>query len=99
MLLMLWSRSLYSEVFDIVRIHDDIIMMAGDNMKAFGKDLGRRNEGRRTQIDSRKYKESDGSNRTRIRFNVEGTKGKVRVWAEVSGDHSKNVQKSYLLFG
>lgn len=57
--------------------------MTGENMKAFGKDVGR-NEGRRNHIDSYKYKAEDGSNRMRVRFNVKGDKGKVVVWAEVS---------------
>lgn len=34
-------------------------------------------------MDSRQYEE-DGSKRTRIRFMVEGPRGKMRVWAEVS---------------
>lgn len=53
-------------------------------MKAYGRDTGRHAEGRRNHVDSRKYKEADGSNRTRIRFNIKGPKGKLRVWAEVS---------------
>lgn len=52
-------------------------------MKAYGRDVGR-NEGRRNHVDSRAYDDIDGSKRMRVRFGVEGPRGKVRVWAEVS---------------
>jgi hypothetical protein len=75
--------SLFNEVFEILRINDDIVRMAGGNMKAFGRDVGRSTEGRRNHVDSFAYKGPDGSNRSRVRFNVKGDKGKVVVWAEV----------------
>lgn len=77
-------NSLFSEVFEILRYNEEIMRMAGDSMKAFGRDVGRNTEGRRNHIDSYQYKAEDGSNRTRIRFNIKGDKGKVVVWAEVS---------------
>ena len=43
-----------------------------------------RNEGRRNHVDSRKYDGEDGSTRMRVRFYVEGPRGKCLVWAEVS---------------
>ncbi len=52
-------------------------------MKAFGRDVGRNTEGRRNIIEERSYTESDGSKRVRVRFHVQGTKGKVTVYAEV----------------
>ena len=52
-------------------------------MKAFGKDVGR-SQGRRNHVDHREYRADDGSKRTRIRFNVQGTKGQALVYAEVS---------------
>ncbi len=58
--------------------------ICGEDMKAFGRDSGRNTEGRRNHIDSYKYKAEDGSNRTRVRFNIKGAKGQVHVWAEVS---------------
>jgi hypothetical protein len=84
------SNSVFSEVFEILRIKDDIISITGDNPKAFGRDHGGRNEGRRNHVDSRTFKERDGSNRTRIRFNIKGRKGQVMVWAEVSDKMSAN---------
>lgn len=77
------ANSVFSEVFEILRIKDDILSITGDNPKAFGRDHGGRNEGRRNHVDSRTYKERDGSNRTRVRFNIKGRKGQVMVWAEV----------------
>ena len=76
-------NSLFSEVFDILRVKDEIKAITGDPMKAFGRDVGQNTEGRRNHIDSRKYKADDGSNRTRIKFNIKGPKGYLYVWAEV----------------
>ena len=56
--------------------------ITGDNAKAYGRDVGR-NEGRRNHIDEFKYVAPDGSNRLRVRFNIKGGKGHVRVFAEV----------------
>jgi hypothetical protein len=66
------------------------MQICGSDMKAFGRDVGRNTEGRRNHVDSRKYKEADGSNRTRIRFNVKGSKGQAQVWAEVSDKMASN---------
>lgn len=77
-------NSLFSEAFDTVQVHDNVREVTGLPMKAYGRDVGR-NEGRRNHVDSRQYDEPmDGSKRTRIRFMVEGPRGKVRVWTEIS---------------
>lgn len=60
-----------------------ILNITGDSAKAFGRDVGRNTEGRRNHIDSYTFKANDGTNRTRIRFNIKGSKGQVRVWTEV----------------
>lgn len=78
----LGPQGLFSEAFERVRNHEEVMVMAGANMKAFGRDVGR-NEGRRNHVDSYSYTAEDGSKRTRIRFNVKGDKGKVIVWVEV----------------
>lgn len=52
-------------------------------MKAYGSGGGR-NEGRRNNVESYTYVADDKSNRTRIRFYLEGKRGKVIVWTEVS---------------
>eukprot|EP00598_Pedospumella_elongata_P001051 CAMPEP_0184978276 /NCGR_PEP_ID=MMETSP1098-20130426/8830_1 /TAXON_ID=89044 /ORGANISM="Spumella elongata, Strain CCAP 955/1" /LENGTH=256 /DNA_ID=CAMNT_0027501395 /DNA_START=57 /DNA_END=827 /DNA_ORIENTATION=- len=77
-------NSLFSEAFEKLRYNEDVVRMAGDSMKAFGRDVGRSTEGRRNHIDSYEYKAEDGSKRTRIRFNIKGDKAKVLVWAEIA---------------
>jgi hypothetical protein len=57
--------------------------ICGESMKAYGRDAGRNTEGRRNHIDSRGYDSEDGSKRMRIRFFVQGSRGRVMVWAEV----------------
>jgi len=52
-------------------------------MRAYGKDVGVKTEGRRNVVDSRSYTADDGSKRTRVRFHVKGNKGKATVYAEV----------------
>ena len=89
-------NSLFSEVFDILRVHDEVRGTTGEPMTAFGRDFGRNTEGRRNHIDSRKYKAEDGSNRTRVRFNVKGPRGQFQVWAEVS-DKMANTEFVYLI--
>ena len=74
---------LYNAAFEIVRNNAEVIAMAGDNMKAYGREVGGSAEGRRNHIDQYKYVDEKGSKRTRVRFTVEGSKGKARVWAEV----------------
>ena len=81
-------QSLYSEAYEVLRVNDDVVRICGEDMRAFGRDTG--NESRRSQIDSRQFVEADGSGRTRIRFNIKGSKGHVKVWAEVSDKMGAN---------
>ena len=74
---------LYNAAFEAVRQNAEVIAMTGDNMKAYGRDAGGSAEGRRNHIDQYRYVDEKGSKRTRVRFTVEGSKGKARVWAEV----------------
>lgn len=98
----LWPRrmganSVFSSAFEVVRVNDEILAITGDPMKAFGRDVGRNTEGRRNFVDSRTYVDAnDGSNRTRVRFNVKGPKGQALVWAEVS-DKLPDNQYVYLI--
>ena len=86
-------NSLFSEVFDKLRVHDEVLAIVGDDQRAFGRDVGRNTEGRRNHVDSFKYKADDGTDRLRIRMNITGGRGKVRVWAEVQdgSDHDEYV--------
>jgi len=75
-------NSLFSEAFEVVRYKDEIASICGDDLKAYGRGDG--GEGRRNRVDSRSYTADDGSKRTRVRFHVQGNKGRAIVWAEVS---------------
>lgn len=84
------ANTVFSESFDIVKINDEVLHITGDPVRAYGRDVGRNTEGRRNIVESRTYKDEDGSNRTRVRFSVEGPKGKVTVFAEVSNRMAAN---------
>lgn len=83
------ANNLFNAAFEQVRTNAAVIAMAGEGMVAFGKDVGKNTEGRRNHVEQFKYVADDGSNRTRIRFNVKGSKGKVAVWAEVCDSMNK----------
>ena len=48
-------NNLFSETFEKVRYNDEILLMTGDPMKAYGQDSGRRSEGRRNHVANRYY--------------------------------------------
>lgn len=45
--------SLFNETFEKVRYNDEILLMTGGPMKAYGQDSGRRSEGRRNHVANR----------------------------------------------
>jgi len=70
-----------------VRENELVKRRYGDTLKGYGRDHGGKREGRRNFIEHTEYKdEEDGSNRTRVRFNLEGENGQAFVFAEVSSD-------------
>ena len=77
------ANSLFSEIHEYLKVNDTLQEITGTPMKAYGRNVGR-NEGRRNHVDSYFYHDVDGSKRLRIRFMLEGPRGKVRVWAEIS---------------
>lgn len=78
-------QAIFDSAVDRLVIKDEILAITGPGPRAYGRDYGAQSEGRRNIVDSRTYKEErDGSNRTRVRFNIKGSKGRVMVWAEVS---------------
>jgi len=89
-------NSLFNEAFNVVRENEEIISLIGEEMRAFGRDVGRNTEGRRNHVDSRSYKDEDGSKRARVRFHVKGPKGRVAVYAEVS-NRSPSKEFVYLI--
>lgn len=75
----------FDRSFELVRKDPEILHRYGDSVKAYGRDHGGPREGRRNFVEHTKYKdEEDGSNRTRIRYNLEGRFGMAFVFAEVS---------------
>jgi len=82
-------QTLFSECFDLLRNHDEVTRITGPDPTGYGRDVG--HEARRNHVDSRQYTDdSDGSKRSRIRFNIKGRKGHVMVWAEVSDQMASN---------
>lgn len=81
-------QTLFNECYDSIKNKDEVTTIVGSNSRAFGRDTN--NEGRRRTIDSRQYKGVDGSNRSRIRFTIQGSKGKLYVWCEVSDKMNSN---------
>ncbi|KAL3823571.1 hypothetical protein ACHAXA_002912 [Cyclostephanos tholiformis] len=77
-------------VFDgataIVRNNEEVRRRFGDSIKTYGRDHGGHREGRRNFVEHTEYvdAETDGSKRTRVRFNLEGQYGSAFVFAEVA---------------
>ena len=75
----------FDRSFDIVRKDPEVLRRFGDNIKAYGRDHGGHREGRRNFIEHTNYvDEADGSKRTRVRYNLEGSYGAAFCFAEVS---------------
>lgn len=83
--------NMYGRAFDIVRGNAEVQKMTGEDMSAYGRRVGSR------QIDSRKYTHEDGTERTRIRFNVMGKRGRAMVWAEMSSRMGDTEEFAYLI--
>ena len=76
---------LFNSSFDRLREDIDLGRRFGTPMKAFGRDGNRRSEGRRNFIEHTNYvSKDDGSNRIRVRYNLEGPFGDAFVFAEHS---------------
>jgi len=80
-------NSVFDNAFDRIKDNTEVNRTLGGSLKAYGRDHGGHREGRRNFIEHTEYKcEEDGSNRTRVRFNLEGKYGTAFVFAEVSSD-------------
>jgi len=80
-------NSVFDKAFSIIRENNEVKRRFGEPLKAYGRDHGGHREGRRNFIEHTQYKDKDdGSDRTRVRFNLEGHFGSAFVFAEVSGD-------------
>ena len=75
----------FDRSFNIIRQDTSLMNRYGNSVKAYGRDHGSHREGRRNFIEHTNYKdEQDGSDRTRVRYNLEGPHGAAFVFAEVS---------------
>ena len=89
---------LYDEAFARLQ-HDETVksQITGEDMRCYGRGGS---ESRRNQVDSFSYTEENDrpvSKRTRIRFNIEGKKGKALVYAEVSDNLPEGEKFVYLI--
>mmetsp|Transcript_25528 Transcript_25528/g.31442 ORF Transcript_25528/g.31442 Transcript_25528/m.31442 type:complete len:179 (-) Transcript_25528:264-800(-) len=81
------ANSVFNNAHNILEHNSELQTRFGSPIKTYGRDHGGHREGRRNFIEHSEYKnEEDGSNRTRVRFNLEGSRGNAFVFAEVSSD-------------
>lgn len=81
---MLSPNSVFNRATDAAKRYRPLVESLGEPIKAYGADAGGKREGRRYHVESHSYQAEDGSNRTRVLFNLQGSHGKAAVWAEVS---------------
>ncbi|KAL7444138.1 hypothetical protein ACHAXH_008642 [Discostella pseudostelligera] len=80
-------NTVFDKATSIVRQDEEVKRRFGDSFKTYGRDHGGHREGRRNFIEHTEYTDpDDGSQRTRVRFNLEGAYGSAFVFAEVSKD-------------
>ena len=89
---------LYDDAFARLQ-HDEVVksQITGEDMRCYGRGGS---ESRRNQVDSFAYVEENdkpSSRRTRIRFNIEGQRGKALVYAEVSDNLPDGEKFVYLI--
>jgi len=80
-------NKVFDKAFEQIREHGQVVRRLGGPLKAYGREHGGHREGRRNFVEHTEYVDKeDGSNRTRVRFNLEGQFGTAFVFAEVSSD-------------
>lgn len=88
--------SIFNKALAAVEQHPDVTMRIGTVKKGYGTDHGHKSEGRRNFTAHDEFTDEDGNSIVRIKFNVEGTRGKGTVYAAVSSGVSGDLQ--YLIF-
>lgn len=76
------GTSVFNDALKIVLDDPDVNRYLGGNVKGYGKDFGGSREGRRNWIENYIYEDEEGMRHCRIKFNVEGKRGKGVVYAE-----------------
>lgn len=80
-------NAVFDRATSTIRRNEEVKRRFGEAFKTYGRDHGGHREGRRNFIEHTEYvdKDTDGSKRTRVRFNLEGQYGaQAFVFAEVS---------------
>ena len=70
------KHDFFSHAYDAVKENPEVTMRLGSPLKAFGHDHGGRREGRRNIIDKDEFKDEKGNDVVRIKFVVQGPRGK-----------------------
>jgi len=76
-------NSVFNTTFERFKDHPEVVARVGDNIKGYGRDRNTHKEGRRNFIDHDKFTDLDGVKHIRIKFTVEGTRGKANIFAEI----------------
>jgi import inner membrane translocase subunit TIM21 len=80
-------NTVFNRATKLVKAHGQVSRQYGESLKFYGKDHGGHREGRRNFIEHSQYPDpEDGSNRTRVRFNLEGQFAAAFCFAEVSSN-------------
>lgn len=80
-------NSVFNGASKAIKANSQVTRKYGDTIKFYGKDHGGHREGRRNFIEHTQYtNQEDGSNRTRVRFNMEGQFDSAVCFAEVSSE-------------
>ena len=80
-------NTIFDKATSHIRQNTEIKRRFGDTVKTYGRDHGGHREGRRNFIEHTEYTSpDDNTQRTRVRFNLEGPYGNAFVFAEVSKD-------------
>lgn len=91
------GTSVFHDAVKLVLDDPDVNRYLGGNVKAYGKDFGGQRAGRRNWIENYIYEDEDGMQHCRIKFNVEGNRGKGEIFAEKSKEMGAG-EFHYLVF-
>ncbi|GBG33813.1 Mitochondrial import inner membrane translocase subunit Tim21 [Hondaea fermentalgiana] len=89
-------NSVFNSAFEEIRNKPEVVSRLGDNIRAYGTEYSRRKEGRRNHIEHQVYRDIDGVKRIRVQFNIEGSRSKAAVYAEVA-ENMDNGEFSYII--
>ena len=91
------GTSVFNDAVKLTLDNPDVNRYLGGNLKCYGKDFGGKRAGRRNWIENYVYEDEDGLQYCRIKFNVEGNRGKGEMYAEKSKEMGTG-EFNYLVF-